>query len=50
MGEEGRLGLRLLSERCKRGRVGMSRGPLPGLVKGVWNRTMQPEALQGWGK
>ena len=50
VGEEGRLGLRLLSGRCKIGRVGRSRGPLPGLVQRVWNRMMLPVALQGWGK
>ena len=47
-GEEGRLGLRLLSGRCKIGRVGRSRRPLPGLAQRVWNRMMLPVALQGW--
>ena len=50
MGEEGRLGLRLLSGRCKIGRVGRSRGPVPGLVQRVWNRMMLPVALQGCGE
>ena len=50
VGEEGRLGLRVLSGRCKIGRVGRSRGPVPGLVPRVWNRMMLPVALQGWGK